>query len=136
MGLFYFFTGIGSFLGGILINSFKSVIYSSRDNDDINCSDCHLNYYFYTLAGIQLIGMIIFVVVDSNYKIVKIKEDSQRPSSGSLEVDPLLNTGSSLLNANNRNYGSSNTSSTNNKNQINISNSNNQNFSNFDPVNS
>lgn len=110
------------------------MIYSSKDNDDINCSECHLNYYFYTLAGIQIVGMIIFVIVDYKCKIVKLKDDSNRNMT--LEVEPLLGNDSNLLNSNSdtirtRNYGATSNNNNNNTNQI-SSNSNNQNY----PVNS
>ena len=71
MGLFYFFTGIGSFIGSILLRSLASFVYSSIKNDDINCPNCHLNYYFYILAILQIFGILIFIVVDSRFSIAQ-----------------------------------------------------------------
>lgn len=110
MGLFYFFTGIGSFIGSIILNSFKSYIYSSNDNDDINCPTCHLNYYFFLLAFLQIVGMILFLIIDSKFKIVKMKDSNDVNSNGTLFNDPLLNSSSStqlLVSSmpDNRNYG-------------------------------
>ena len=70
MGLFYFFTGIGSFMGSLALCAFKTFIYSSSYADDISCLACHLNYYFYMLAGLQLVGTLLFTAVDCKYAIV------------------------------------------------------------------
>ena len=144
MGLFYFFTGmkinclfkfkllegklislkkkrkgIGSFLGSIVLNSLKTFIYSSKDNDDINCRGCHLNYYFYLLAFIQIVGMILFLIVDLKYSIVKNKDEDEDShniqnisSNRSTLVEPLLrersNDSQLIANAiSNMNYGTS-----------------------------
>lgn len=76
MGLSYFFSGIGSFFGLFTLWSFKSYIFSSPDNiDDINCTKCHLNYYFYYLSLIQLLGVILFILIDYKYKIAASKNE-------------------------------------------------------------
>ncbi|XP_050408235.2 solute carrier family 15 member 4 [Patella vulgata] len=86
MGLFYFTSGIGSFLGtaitGIL-NANKIWFVDGDDHGDINCrlpcrphdytfqanKSCHLDYYFYFLAGVELIGLILFVIVSKIYHL-------------------------------------------------------------------
>ena len=80
MGMFYFFTGVGSFVGSILLSSLTSFVYSSSKNDDINCPDCHLNYYFYILSGLQLLGIVIFIMIDSRFSISK-KSDLQQDTN-------------------------------------------------------
>lgn len=74
MGLFFFFTGVGSFLGSILLVAFKSVIYSSKQSDDLNCSQCHLYYYFYALASLQIVGVLAFIYLDRKYFITVERE--------------------------------------------------------------
>ncbi len=117
MGLFYFFTGIGSFIGSIIFNSFKTIIYSSQDNDDINCVDCHLNYYFFLMGLLQIIGMILFLIIDFKYSIVKTKNDdsnnnddnnnnnNQAQVNSDSIIEPILNRNSNLLSATISNYG-------------------------------
>ena len=75
MGLFYFFSGLGSFAGLALMACFYNVwFWPSSDNGNINCrrgcSDgnghvsegtCHLDFYFYVLGGIQALGALLFV---------------------------------------------------------------------------
>lgn len=75
MGLFYWFSGLGSFLGSLVIGLFKSFIFTSKAyQDDINCKDCHLNYYFYIIGIIQLIGILIFILVDYKCMITRSKQ--------------------------------------------------------------
>ena len=77
MGLFYFFSGLGSFFGSLVLIAFKSFIFSSDINvDDINCPTCHLNYYFYTIGVIQLVGIIVFIVVNYKCSITRAKQSS------------------------------------------------------------
>ena len=72
MGLFLFFSGLGSLFGLLTLWSFKSSIFSSPDNiDDINCPSCHLNFYFYGLCGIQIFGILVFIFVDFRFKIAE-----------------------------------------------------------------
>lgn len=60
MGIFYFFTGVGSFLGTGLLNAFRNVWFMDRDWGNINYG--HLDYYFFLLAGIQGGFLIIFII--------------------------------------------------------------------------
>ena len=82
MGLFYFFTGMGIFMGSLALCAFKTFIYSSSYADDISCLACHLNYYFYMLAGLQLVGTLLFTAVDCKYAIVN------KTCSGSSRREP------------------------------------------------
>ena len=76
MGLFYFFEGIGSFLGTLIFFAFKSVIYSPIKSDDLNCPSCKLNYYFYMLAVLQIIGVIIFIWSDSKFSMTEERNNN------------------------------------------------------------
>lgn len=76
-GIFYFFSGVASFLGVaiVLILQKTNTWFQTSDYGDINCreqcylagnkpaGDCHLDYYFFTLAGIEAAGLILFLVV-------------------------------------------------------------------------
>ena len=75
MGLFYFFSGLGSFVSLALFACFYNVwFWPSSDHGNINCrrgcSDghkwvsegtCHLDYFFYVLGGIQALGTLFFI---------------------------------------------------------------------------
>ncbi|XP_060084812.1 solute carrier family 15 member 4-like [Ylistrum balloti] len=74
MGLFHLFTGVGSFLGIGAMYSFQDHWFFGNDYGDINCrscdtdtghvtKQCHLDYYFFFLGGLQLIGLLIFIFV-------------------------------------------------------------------------
>ncbi|XP_046340255.2 solute carrier family 15 member 4-like [Haliotis rufescens] len=102
MGLFYFSSGIGSFLGTAFISGFYSTNtwFHSSDFGDINCrlaceeepkgdvrnQACHLDYYFYLLAGVELVGLILFIVVAKVFKLGV--ETQQRLQVGSSEPFP------------------------------------------------
>ncbi|KAL4223586.1 hypothetical protein ACF0H5_017056 [Mactra antiquata] len=68
MGLFYFISGLGSFLGFGIMASFQGRWFHHDDHGNINCrsgcygadGSCHLDYYFYFLGLIQLIGIVLF----------------------------------------------------------------------------
>lgn len=68
MGLFQFFTGVGSLLGPPVIEIFKESFFLK----DINKSQCkngqivstsHLDYYFYIMAAVQAFFVIVFMIV-------------------------------------------------------------------------
>lgn len=77
MGLFYFFSGIGSFLGTAIVNILSSediwFLSNDRDYGDINCrvagKYCHLDYFFFLLAGIELVGVVLFVFVAKKFHL-------------------------------------------------------------------
>ena len=75
MGLFWFTQGIGSLLGTASIEWFKNVWFFNWDYGDISCRipckdnpkeicyACHLDYYYFVLAGIQALGIIVFGIL-------------------------------------------------------------------------
>ncbi|KAL5017669.1 hypothetical protein ScPMuIL_007258 [Solemya velum] len=76
MGLFYFLSGVGSFVGTGLMYAFKNIFFSSDDHGDINClcfgkekRSCHLDYYFFVLAGIELLGLFVFLYVARKFNL-------------------------------------------------------------------
>ena len=76
-GIFWFVQGLGSILGSAILQSFRGVWFFSWDYGDINCRGiscstptephrkctCHLDYYFFLLAGLQLLGIILFALI-------------------------------------------------------------------------
>ena len=64
MGLFMFTQGLGSILGTVTIYPFKGIWFSSQDIGSINCEEhCHLDYYYFFLGGLQLVGIILFIII-------------------------------------------------------------------------
>lgn len=75
MGLFLFFSGVGALVGSGIMQTFQNVWFFNWDNGDINCrfacwydhnkvcAECHLDYYFYFLAGFQFIGLLLFLAL-------------------------------------------------------------------------
>jgi len=80
MGLFYFFSGIGSFLGSIILFSLQGTWFYDADHGNINCQDgcygskgtCHLDFYFFLLAGIQAAGFVLYFIM---VKKLRLEED-------------------------------------------------------------
>jgi hypothetical protein len=65
MSLFWFSQGLGALVGVATMYGFVGKWFTSYDHGNINCSldtkgQCHLNYYFYFVGGIQLFGMFAF----------------------------------------------------------------------------
>ena len=75
MGLFWFSQGLGSLLGTAVMYSFHNVWFFDWDDGDINCRVrrngklcvCHLDYYFFFLSGVQLVGIFVFMYI--TYKL-------------------------------------------------------------------
>jgi len=81
MGLFWFTQGMGALLSSVTIYWFHGVWFFNFDRGDINCywkhidhpdeagdpddpdHICHLDYYFFFLAGVVIIGLIMFLLV-------------------------------------------------------------------------
>ncbi|KAK6190852.1 hypothetical protein SNE40_002627 [Patella caerulea] len=108
MGLFYFTSGIGSFLGTAItaiLNANTIWFVDGDDHGDINCrlpcrppdnivqanKSCHLDYYFYFLAGVELIGLILFVMVSKIYHLDQDEHNQnilQLPVGEDKEIPP------------------------------------------------
>lgn len=87
MGLFCLSNGIGAFLGALTVMLAQSFGWISKtDVGNINMS--YLDYYFFLLAGIQLVGSLLFILVIHFY---------QRPTRGSsIQEDPFSSSSSQL----------------------------------------
>ena len=86
MGLFYFFSGLGSFLGFAVLHAFEGTWFFRADHGNINCrkdcfgarGNCHLDYYFYFLSLIALLGIPLFYFVVKKLKIETLPEVPDR----------------------------------------------------------
>ncbi len=102
MGFFYFFTGTGSLMGSFTLYLFKRFIYSSQTNvDDINCPNCRLNFYFYLIAALQIVGLLLYILIDSKYTIVKCKLDNDGNTANTTTSNNKLYLSAVDLNASN-----------------------------------
>lgn len=86
MGLFYLFTGVGSFIGFASMAIFQGIWFGPYDSGNINCRlpctenggkfdiklKCHLDNYFFFLAGIEVLGLLLFLFV---VKICRIQNE-------------------------------------------------------------
>lgn len=86
------FKGISSLLGLFTIWCFKTLIYSHDSSDNINCPNCHLNYYFYFLALLQVLGTITFIIVDAKFSIAKGKQQTVAAAPTNADVNEITNT--------------------------------------------
>ena len=95
MGLFWFCQGLGSLLGTATVTAFKNVWFFNWDHGDINCQNipcpnnpkelcsCHLDYYFYFLAGLQVFGFFLFVFFAWMLSMGAMGRSQRQPGAGS-----------------------------------------------------
>jgi len=70
MALYWFSQGVGSLFGSATIRWFEDVWFVAYNYGNINCRTyeqaqryCHLDYYFYFVGGLQVVGIVLFVLV-------------------------------------------------------------------------
>lgn len=59
-------SGIGAFLACVVVKITSA--YTNWMCEDVN--KCHLEYYFYLLAGLSFVNFLIFIIVSSKYSYV------------------------------------------------------------------
>jgi len=70
MALYWFSQGVGSLVGFGTIQWFEDIWFTPYDHGNINCRTyeeaqqlCHLDYYFYFIGGLQVVGIVLFIAV-------------------------------------------------------------------------
>ncbi|GFW50345.1 hypothetical protein TNCV_4697601 [Trichonephila clavipes] len=80
MGLYYFCTGIGSFIGVAALRSFESIEGSFVGYHSSDMNTGNLFYYFFFLAATQFITLIIFCLTTKKLKIRRTSSPNQSAS--------------------------------------------------------
>ncbi|PAA55133.1 hypothetical protein BOX15_Mlig023563g6, partial [Macrostomum lignano] len=88
-GLFWFTCGCGSFVGVALVSGLAGagVWFQPSEQGNPNCrlacstdptricAECHMDFYFYLLSGIQLGGLLLFALLRSRYRLATSVDD-------------------------------------------------------------
>jgi hypothetical protein len=80
MALFLSTAGLGAFLGAVIVKITST--YSNWLCSDLN--RCHLENYFYLLAGLSFVNLVIFILVSTSYSYTPVYSGaciSRDPSS-------------------------------------------------------
>eukprot|EP00057_Strongylocentrotus_purpuratus_P016036 XP_011670510.1 PREDICTED: solute carrier family 15 member 4 [Strongylocentrotus purpuratus] len=90
MGLFLMTTGLGSYLGSLLVVIVNAASSDTWFPDEIN--NGYLEYFYFLLAGMMLLDFAVFLVIARHYKYVKVtgrpaSVDEASDSMPPLEVD-------------------------------------------------
>ncbi|KAK3589154.1 hypothetical protein CHS0354_017122 [Potamilus streckersoni] len=110
MGLFYLFSGLGSLLSVGLIYVLMGHWFHDNNLGDINCrcvmpgnKACHLDFYFYTLGGIQILGLVAFVIVIWKCKLrkeiigISVQDPATRPNPFKVDDETSASTATSAV---------------------------------------
>ncbi|XP_033118899.1 solute carrier family 15 member 4-like [Anneissia japonica] len=87
MGLFYFSGGLGNIFGELLYSFTNEVFNWKSTKDTANINYAKLSYYFFLLAGIQFLTIVIFSLVSRAYE-AKEKKEKQGPIAIQRSVTP------------------------------------------------
>ncbi|GIY85087.1 hypothetical protein CDAR_398271 [Caerostris darwini] len=87
MGLYYFCTGIGSFIGVAALRAFEKIEGSIIGYHSSDMNTGNLFYYFFFLAATQFITLVIFCIISKKLKV-------RRPPSPNLSTSRLLGSSS------------------------------------------
>lgn len=77
MGFYYFCTGIGSFLGLALFTAYEKIFRVSIHEQSSGINEGKLYCFFFFLAAIQFLSLIIFMYISKNLKIRKLPSSNR-----------------------------------------------------------